>query len=66
MGRPKKPPDEKLTERRTIGFRPAVLKAIETACATTEIPIDTWIRAAVLEKLYRDGWWKPPPERFGD
>lgn len=60
MGRPIKDAADKLTARRSVSLEPAVLKAVKQACEVTRIGVDTYIRAAVYEKLYREGWWKPP------
>lgn len=60
MGRPRKPAAEKLSARRSVALEPIAIAAIKRACAVTRIGVDTYIRAAVYEKLYREGWWKPP------
>lgn len=34
--------------------------AIKRSAAITGTPISTWIRAAALERAYKDGTWQPP------
>jgi hypothetical protein len=62
MGRGRKTVDEQQGEPVSVRLQTEVLAAIRRATAVTQIAQSTYIRAAVLEKLYRDGFWKPPKE----
>ncbi len=35
-------------------------RKIKHSAAITGTPISTWIRAAALERAYKDGTWQPP------
>lgn len=63
MGRKKKPADEHQGEPVSVRFQAEVMEAIRRACAVTQIPPSVFIRAAVLERLYQGGYWRPKPDK---
>jgi uncharacterized protein (DUF1778 family) len=49
-----------------VEFSPEQHAAIRRAAAITGTPISTWVRAAALERAYKDGTWTPADDSEED